>query len=57
MRFPLLEFQIGGIVLMHHDGFVKNNSRAVDDSNDYGDHVPRFDRADEIFTAGYYSVL
>ena len=55
--FPCLhEFQIGGIVLMPTTGPLKTIPGAVDDSTGIG-YRSRFDRADEIATAGYYSVL
>ncbi len=55
--FPCLhEFQIGGIVLMPTTGSLKTIPGAVDDSTGMG-YRSRFDRADEIATAGYYSVL
>ncbi len=55
--FPCLhEFQIGGIVLMPTTGPLKTIPGAVDDSTGMG-YRSRFDRADEIATAGYYSVL
>ncbi len=55
--FPCLhEFQIGGIVLMPTTGSLKTIPGAVDDSTGRG-YRSRFDRADEIATAGYYSVL
>lgn len=55
--FPCLhEFQIGGIVLMPTTGSLKTIPGAVDDSTGIG-YRSRFDRADEIATAGYYSVL
>lgn len=55
--FPCLhEFQIGGIVLMPTTGALKTIPGAVDDSTGIG-YRSRFDRADEIATAGYYSVL
>lgn len=55
--FPCLhEFQIGGIVLMPTTGPLKTIPGAVDDSTGIG-YRSRFDRTDEIATAGYYSVL
>lgn len=55
--FPCLhEFQIGGIVLMPTTGSLKTIPGAVDDSTGVG-YRSRFDRADEVATAGYYSVL
>ena len=55
--FPCLhEFQIGGIVLMPTTGPLKTIPGAVDDLTGIG-YRSRFDRADEIATAGYYSVL
>ena len=54
--FPCLhEFQIGGIVLMPTSGVLKTIPGAVDDSTGMG-YRSRFDHADEIATAGYYSV-
>lgn len=55
--FPCLhEFQIGGIVLMPTAGALKTIPGALDDSTGIG-YRSRFDRADEVATAGYYSVL
>lgn len=55
--FPCLhEFQIGGIVLMPTTGALKTIPGAVDDSTGTG-YRSGFNRADEIATAGYYSVL
>lgn len=55
--FPCLhEFQIGGIVLMPTNGTLKTIPGAVDDTSGNG-YRSRFDRTDEIATAGYYSVL
>ncbi len=55
--FPCLhEFQIGGIVLMPTTGSLKTFPGTVDDSTGIG-YRSRFDRADEIATAGYYSVF
>lgn len=55
--FPCLhEFQVGGIVLMPTAGALKTLPGAVDDTTGRG-YRSRFDRADEIATAGYYSVL
>lgn len=55
--FPCLhEFQVGGIVLMPTAGELKTIPGAVDDSTGRG-YRSRFDRSDEIATAGYYSVL
>lgn len=55
--FPCLhEFQVGGIVLMPATGELKTIPGAVDDSTGRG-YRSRFDRSDEIATAGYYSVL
>ena len=55
--FPCLhEFQIGGIVLMPAKGLLKTVPGAVDDSTGRG-YRSRFDRADEVATAGYYSVF
>lgn len=55
--FPCLhEFQIGGIVLMPTCGTLKTVPGAVGDTTGTG-YRSRFDRKDEIVTAGYYSVL
>ncbi|WP_459189683.1 GH92 family glycosyl hydrolase [Parabacteroides sp. APC149_11_2_Y6] len=55
--FPCLhEFQIGGIVLMPTCGTLKTVPGAVGDTAGTG-YRSRFDRKDEIATAGYYSVL
>lgn len=55
--FPCLhEFQIGGIVLMPTCGTLKTVPGAVGDTTGTG-YRSRFDRKDEIATAGYYSVL
>ena len=55
--FPCLhEFQVGGIVLMPTNGALKTIPGAVEDSTGSG-YRSRFDRADEIATAGYYAVL
>lgn len=55
--FPCLhEFQIGGIVLMPTCGMLKTVPGAVGDTTGTG-YRSRFDRKDEIATAGYYSVL
>lgn len=55
--FPCLhEFQIGGIVLMPTKGALITVPGAVDDSTAIG-YRSRFDRSDEIATAGYYSVM
>lgn len=55
--FPCLhEFQIGGIVLMPTCGTLKTVPGAVGDTTGIG-YRSRFDRKDEIATAGYYSVL
>lgn len=55
--FPCLhEFQVGGIVLMPTVGPLKTIPGAVDDSTGQG-YRSRFDRKDEIATAGYYSVI
>lgn len=55
--FPCLhEFQVGGIVLMPATGELKTIPGAVDDSTGRG-YRSRFDRSDEMATAGYYSVL
>lgn len=54
--FPCLhEFQIGGIVLMPTAGLLKTVPGAVGDTTGQG-YRSRFDRKDEIATAGYYSV-
>lgn len=55
--FPCLhEFQIGGIALMPTFGTLKTVPGAVGDTTGTG-YRSRFDRKDEIATAGYYSVL
>lgn len=55
--FPCLhEFQVGGIVLMPTCGTLKTVPGAVGDTTGAG-FRSRFDRKDEIATAGYYSVL
>lgn len=55
--FPCLhEFQVGGIVLMPTTGKLKTIAGPVDDSTGIG-YRSRFDHADEVATAGYYSVL
>lgn len=55
--FPCLhEFQIGGIVLMPTCGTLKTVPGSVGDTAGTG-YRSRFDRKDEIATAGYYSVL
>lgn len=55
--FPCLhEFQIGGIVLMPTNGLLKTVPGAINDSTNMG-YRSRFNRADEIATAGYYSVF
>lgn len=55
--FPCLhEFQIGGIVLMPTCGTLKTVPGAVGDTTGTG-YRSRFDRKDEIATAGYYSVF
>lgn len=55
--FPCLhEFQVGGIVLMPTAGTLKTVPGAVDDTTGTG-YRSRFDRSDEVATAGYYSVL
>lgn len=55
--FPCLhEFQVGGIVLMPTNGALKTIPGAVEDTTGNG-YRSRFDRADEIATAGYYSVM
>lgn len=55
--FPCLhEFQIGGIALMPTCGTLKTVPGAVGDTTGTG-YRSRFDRKDEIATAGYYSVL
>lgn len=55
--FPCLhEFQIGGIVLMPTAGRLQTQPGAVDDTTGRG-YRSRFERKNEIATAGYYSVL
>ncbi len=55
--FPCLhEFQIGGIALMPTCGTLKTVPGTVGDTTGTG-YRSRFDRKDEIATAGYYSVL
>lgn len=55
--FPCLhEFQVGGIVLMPTTGQLKTIPGAVNDTTGRG-YRSSFDRADEVATAGYYSVL
>lgn len=55
--FPCLhEFQIGGIVLMPTNGKLKTIPGPVGDSTGIG-YRSRFDHADEVATAGYYSVI
>ncbi|WP_109699005.1 GH92 family glycosyl hydrolase [Chitinophaga deserti] len=55
--FPCLhEFQVGGIVLMPATGKLKTIPGTVNDTTGKG-YRSRFDRSDEIATAGYYSVL
>lgn len=55
--FPCLhEFQVGGIVLMPTVGELKTVPGAVDDSTGTG-YRSRFDHAEEVATAGYYSVI
>ena len=54
--FPLVhEFQVGGIVLMASNGALQTIPGAIDDVN--SGYRSSFDRADEVATAGYYSVL
>lgn len=54
--FPCLhEFQIGGIVLMPAVGELKTIPGPVDNTGT--GYRSRFDRKDEVATAGYYSVL
>ena len=54
--FPCLhEFQVGGIVLMPTEGLLKTVPGAVGSSGE--GYRSAFDHADEIATAGYYSVL
>ncbi|MGM9758995.1 MAG: GH92 family glycosyl hydrolase [Parabacteroides sp.] len=54
--FPCLhEFQVGGIVLMPLKGALKTIPGPVNDTTGIGYHA-RFDREEEIATAGYYSV-
>lgn len=53
--FPCLhEFQVGGIVLMPTVGALKTVPGMPDDTTGYRS---RFDREEEIATAGYYSVV
>lgn len=55
--FPCFhEFQVGGIVLMPTAGALKTIPGPVNDSTGIG-YRSKFDRADEVATAGYYSVL
>lgn len=55
--FPVLhEFQVGGIVLMPANGALKTVPGPLEDSTKIG-YRSKFDRKDEIATAGYYSVL
>ena len=54
--FPCLhEFQVGGIVLMPSKGTLQTIPGPVNDTTGIGYHA-RFDRAEEIATAGYYAV-
>lgn len=54
--FPCLhEFQVGGIVLMPATGELKTVPGPVNDTTGIGYHA-RFDRKDEVATAGYYAV-
>lgn len=54
--FPCLhEFQVGGIVLMPSVGELKTIPGPVDSIG--AGYRSRFDRKDEVATAGYYSVL
>lgn len=54
--FPCLhEFQVGGIVLMPLTGALQTVPGPVNDTTGIGYHS-RFDRQDEIATAGYYAV-
>ncbi len=54
--FPCLhEFQVGGIVLMPTVGKLKTVPGAVDSQGE--GYRSAFDHADEVATAGYYSVL
>lgn len=54
--FPCLhEFQVGGIVLMPATGVLQTVPGPVNDTTGLGYHS-RFDRKDEIATAGYYAV-
>lgn len=56
--FPCLhEFQVGGIVLMPVSGKLITVPGLPGDSTGAAGYRSRFDRADEIATAGYYSVL
>ena len=55
--FPCLhEFQVGGITLMPTAGELRTVPGAVDDTTGTG-YRSRYDHADEVATAGYYSVL
>lgn len=54
--FPCLhEFQVGGIVLMPTVGTLKTIPGGVDTEGE--GYRSKFDRADEVATPGYYSVL
>lgn len=56
--FPCLhEFQVGGIVLMPSVGELKTVPGLPGDTTDTTGYRSSFDRADEIATAGYYSVV
>lgn len=55
--FPCIhEFQVGGIVLMPAGGKLTTVPGALDSAPGTG-YRSRFDRSDEVATAGYYSVL
>ena len=54
--FPCVhEFQVGGIVLMPTSGKLRTVPGAVDDTTGVG-YRSRFDRSEEVATAGYYAV-
>lgn len=56
--FPCLhEFQVGGVVLMPTAGKLLTVPGLPGDSTGTAGYRSRFDRADEVATAGYYSVL
>ncbi len=55
--FPVFhEFQVGGVALMAASGELKTTPGPVGDTTGRG-YRSRFDHADEVATAGYYSVL